>query len=681
MFKPIKKTFLLVAGIAVLALSLVACGGGNNPEEGGLVEKEITQAAFDDYDSSKIISGYAYITYPLNEFAGKKVTIDFSCDMKVVNTGSTTANIQWQVNDGSTYPTVASKEFAPTDTDWVTVAGKIEGVEIKSGYVLYLSTYLLETDNLTISAKNIKYKVTYGASKDAPKAKTYPTDIFTVGEAGSCGITLGDAAKEAFTIFEQSAASSVETGADGSVSWIATAAGGGGGGVSFYAKSSKEEIQLANYESIEIELVYSPVTGKWNPEANKPGFCMRILPYDSTGIFGGFEDLEYFDAPDEYGTLKKTISITDAFVAKIVESADFDAIKGFAIKFNDYNRGNDNGDQLKVQLKSVKFNKKANAVADHAWTDGLTDAQRGTVKSIEYSTKDYAEYNKKQAAIADAQKALADAKTDEEKAAAQTKLDEANAIELSDNWTKGYKKHAWVYLPAGYDPADTTTKYPVFVLLHGFYQNENTWGLSDKGTGGKIKGYMDRGMAAEGKDQVKKFILVCATGVADKTWGPDGAGSSMDGFNAFGGELRNDLLPYIWENYNASDNRDDVAIAGLSMGGGQTFTIGIGECLDLISNFAGFSGALFAGADDFTAGVEAKFDKNLKIHNLYMICGDADSMVYGSFPGYVDAMAKWDRVENFESYVFPGGTHDFPVWYRGFKDFIQIVFKEGVQLY
>ena len=117
------------------------------------------------------------------------------------------------------------------------------------------------------------------------------------------------------------------------------------------------------------------------------------------------------------------------------------------------------------------------------------------------------------------------------------------------------------------------------------------------------------------------------------------------------------------------------------MGGGQTFNIGIGESLDLISNFAGFSGALFNAADTFIAGVDEKFAADLKIHNLYMICGDADDLVYGSFPGYVDAMKAWNRVENFESYVYPGGTHDFPVWYKGFKDFIQMVFKTGVQLY
>ena len=175
---------------------------------------------------------------------------------------------------------------------------------------------------------------------------------------------------------------------------------------------------------------------------------------------------------------------------------------------------------------------------------------------------------------------------------------------------------------------------------------------------------------------VKKFILVCATGVADKSWGPNGAGTSTAGYNAFGGELRNDLLPYIRANFNALDGRDNTALAGLSMGGGQTFNIGIGECLDLISYFGGFSGALFTGADEFIAKVDGNADfKDLKIHHLYMTCGTSDSLVYGSYPSYCAAMKKWSRVEKFTEYTYEGGTHDFPVWFHGFKDIIQLVFK------
>ena len=449
------------------------------------------------------------------------------------------------------------------------------------------------------------------------------------------GITLRRT-KEKFTIFtDGSVATDIEQAEDGSVSWVSTAAGGGGGGVAFYVKANKEEINIANYESIDIELDYSIVEDKWDAEAKNPSFNIRILPYDSTGMFGGFEEFESIETEDVSGTLKHNIKIPSDFADKIIESCDFDSVLGFAVKFNDYNRGNQNGDQLKVLLKNVKFNLKKDAGEDEPFDDGLKDSERGSVIEINYPTRDYT----------------------------------VNKLKDEDE----YEKHAWVYLPAGYNASDTETTYPLFILLHGFGQNENTWGLSNKGRGGRIKGFMDRGMAS---GDVTKFILVTATGVASKNWGPNGLGNDFNAYFAFKGELRDDLLPYLRGNFNIKDDRDNVALAGLSMGGVQTFNIGITECLDIISNFAGFSGALIVEASEFMNNVDHnKKYTFFKIHNLYMTCGDADDIAYTGYPGYVNALKSWDRVENFKDYTYPGGTHDFPVWFKGFKDFIYMIFK------
>ena len=451
------------------------------------------------------------------------------------------------------------------------------------------------------------------------------------------GITLRDI-KEKFTIFtDGSVATDIEQAEDGSVSWVSTAAGGGGGGVAFYIKSNKEEINIANYESIDIELDYATLEDKWDSNAKNPSFSIRILPYDSTGMFGGFETLEYIDTESMSGTLHYNIGIPSDFSDKIIQSCDFDSVLGFAIKFNDYNRGNKDGDQLKVKLKNVKFITKENAGEDKPFDDGLKDSEHGTVIEINYPTIDYTVDKT--------------ALTDEDK----------------------YEKHAWVYLPAGYDASDKNTKYPLFILLHGFGQNENTWGLSNKGRGGRIKGFMDRGMAS---GNVKKFILVAATGVASKNWGPNGAGNDTNGYNAFKDELRDDLIPYLKGNFNIKDTRDGVALAGLSMGGIQTFNIGITQCLDLISNFAGFSGAIFGDPESYKKNIDTnKKYTFFKIHNLYMTMGDKDTLGYSVFPALVKAFKNWDRVENFKDYVYPGGTHDFPVWFKGFHDFIQMVFK------
>ena len=177
---------------------------------------------------------------------------------------------------------------------------------------------------------------------------------------------------------------------------------------------------------------------------------------------------------------------------------------------------------------------------------------------------------------------------------------------------------------------------------------------------------------------VEKFILVTATGVASKNWGPNGPGNDFKGYMAFKGELRNDLLPYLRTNFNIKDGRDNVALAGLSMGGGQTFNIGIAECLDLISNFGGFSGFIFGGAKEYMSKVDGKKEFNeLKIHNLYITCGDADTLAYRSYPSLVNDLKTWSRVENFKDYMYPGGTHDFPVWFKGFNDFIHMIFKNN----
>ena len=432
-------------------------------------------------------------------------------------------------------------------------------------------------------------------------------DSITSSKEITYGITLRNT-KEKFSIFaEGSAAANIVQAEDGSVSWISTAAGGGGGGVSFYVKSNKKEINIANYESIDIELDYSTVENKWDVNAKNPSFCIRILPWDSTGLFGGFESVGYIDTEAKSGTLKSNIKIPSDFAKKIISSCNFDSVLGFAIKFNDYQRGNKNGDQLKVQLKNVKFNPKEGAGEDKVFDDGLKDSERGSVVEINYPTRDYT----------------------------------VDTSTLTD--ADKYEKHAWVYLPAGYDASDKNTKYPVFILLHGFGQNENTWGLSNRGRGGRIKCYMDRGMAS---GNVKKFILATVTGVASKNWGPNGAGNDFKGYQAFTGELRDDILPYLRANFNIKDTRDDVALAGLSMGAGQTFNNGIAECLDLISNFGAFSGALFGKPESYIEKVDAneKF-KSLKIHNLYMICGDHD-FVYKSFPSCVQALKIGVELKN-----------------------------------
>ena len=142
--------------------------------------------------------------------------------------------------------------------------------------------------------------------------------------------------------------------------------------------------------------------------------------------------------------------------------------------------------------------------------------------------------------------------------------------------TEATQKPAYVYLPAGFDKSDTSKKYPVLYLMHGVGGNESEWGMTNNSS--RIKKYLDKKIA---EGEVKPFIVVTPNGRSNKYF-TNCDFSNHKAFYSFGSELRNDLIPYIEKEFNASTDRNDRAMAGLSMGGMQTINIGINECLDII---------------------------------------------------------------------------------------------------
>ncbi|MDD5929893.1 MAG: alpha/beta hydrolase-fold protein [Spirochaetales bacterium] len=241
-----------------------------------------------------------------------------------------------------------------------------------------------------------------------------------------------------------------------------------------------------------------------------------------------------------------------------------------------------------------------------------------------------------------------------------------------------YNKHAFVYLPAGYNADDKKTKYPLVILQHGNGGNEWAWGLQDEG---EVRRSLDNGISS---GKVKKMIVVTTSGVSDKTWQNTENGSSLTGANKFGSELRNDLLPYLKENFNILEGRENTAMAGLSMGAEQTMNIGIGEYLDMFSYFGAFSSIPFSRPLDpgsaykkpavYISEVDKAFDSKLKIHLLYMTCGTNDGGFYPGYSDYIVEMPKWKRIEKFEKETIQGAGHEWKVWVNGFDHFIQMIF-------
>lgn len=228
-------------------------------------------------------------------------------------------------------------------------------------------------------------------------------------------------------------------------------------------------------------------------------------------------------------------------------------------------------------------------------------------------------------------------------------------------------KNANIYLPADYS-ADK--KYCVLYLLHGIGGNEREWGMYNERS--YVKKMMDN-LALNGT--IEPFIVVAPNGrscvdFANTSW------DTMQAFYSFGKELRNELIPFIDSNYSTYADRDHRAVAGLSMGGMQTINIGLCECIDLFGWFGAFS----AAPTSYEASKVAELinDKEEKINLFYNICGTEDGTAYWSastaVAGLPELTEKLTDGENFIWQELPGG-HDFNIWYLGFFNFAQLLFK------
>lgn len=239
-------------------------------------------------------------------------------------------------------------------------------------------------------------------------------------------------------------------------------------------------------------------------------------------------------------------------------------------------------------------------------------------------------------------------------------------------------KPAFVYLPYGYSE---DKKYNVLYLMHGIGGNEREWGMC--GANSKVKAIMDNLIHNK---EIEPFIIVAPNGRS----GADFANTNSDynSFYKFGEELRNDLIPYIDSHYSTyakydengydlSKARDHRAMAGLSMGGMQTINIGICEGLDMISYFGAFSAAPTTNPSSKLASKINEFG-DYDIHYFYNICGTEDGIALASSSAAVkDLTDKTDKLTdevNFKWQTLPGG-HDFNIWYLGFYNFAQLVFK------
>src|SRR5436190_17061704 len=232
-----------------------------------------------------------------------------------------------------------------------------------------------------------------------------------------------------------------------------------------------------------------------------------------------------------------------------------------------------------------------------------------------------------------------------------------------DSTTVGVKRKAQVYTPPGYSKDQ---KYPVLYLLHGIGGNELEWTR-----GGAANVVLDNLYADK---KAVPMIVVMPNGRASKDLtARDPIPKQAPAFAVFEKDLLNDLIPFIEKNYSVIADRESRALAGLSMGGGQSLNFGLNN-LDTFACVGGFSSAPNTRSPATLIKDHAAAAKKLRL--LYVACGDKDGLF--KISQGVHKMLEEKNVPHIYN-VIPGGGHDFKVWKNDLHHFAQLLFREPQQ--
>ncbi|HUF72503.1 MAG TPA: alpha/beta hydrolase-fold protein [Gammaproteobacteria bacterium] len=219
------------------------------------------------------------------------------------------------------------------------------------------------------------------------------------------------------------------------------------------------------------------------------------------------------------------------------------------------------------------------------------------------------------------------------------------------------ERQAVVYLPPGYD--ESAENYPVLYLLHGAGGDENSWIES-----GRANVILDN-LIADGA--LEPLVVVMPHGYTSRRdmserRGPDGYKTDMEEFAA---DFINDLIPLVESRYRVVADREHRALAGLSMGGGQSFAIGLRHP-ELFSSVAGFSSAMQIanspawGGIDMDATLAANVDAINELDRLWVGCGTEDRL-FDANKAFSEQLTEAGAEHVFRVTL---GGHTMDVWQR-----------------
>ena len=225
-----------------------------------------------------------------------------------------------------------------------------------------------------------------------------------------------------------------------------------------------------------------------------------------------------------------------------------------------------------------------------------------------------------------------------------------------ESGTVGTTRRMMVYTPPGYV---REKEYPVLYLLHGLGGDETEWNRY------AAPDIMLDNLIADGR--AVPMILVMPNGRAQKN---DRAGgnalAAAPAFARFERDLLDDVIPAIESRYGVRKDRGHRALAGLSMGGGQSLNIGLGH-LDTFGWIGGFSSA------PNTKPVAELIPDPAALASLKLIwlsCGSQDGLLRISQG--VHACLKANGIPHV--WHVPAHGHDPAEWKQDLYDFVQTLF-------
>ena len=224
----------------------------------------------------------------------------------------------------------------------------------------------------------------------------------------------------------------------------------------------------------------------------------------------------------------------------------------------------------------------------------------------------------------------------------------------------GALRRMHIYTSPGYDAA-AKTKYPVVYLLHGSGDDDSGWTWI-----GRANFIADNLIAAH---KAKPMIIVMPAGHALPPPKPgEGAEAYIRNATAFQDDLLKDVIPFVEKHYRVNADAEHRAIAGLSMGGGQSLAVGLTH-LDQFAWIGAFSsgGNLRGKTDNLLADAG---DVNKKLRLLWIACGKQD-FLFQINQQFDEALTSRQIAHEFH---VTEGTHTWRLWRPYLRDFLQRLF-------